>query len=409
MNQENKNFENIQPQPNDDDLYIIDKGFNISTESSITETKKSKNQPKTTLKNIIWICSIVIVSFGLAFGIIYAGADFMGLGFGRGENCGMNIEMGTPASKIAEQLKECGAVKIPALFRLYSKLNGYDSQFKYGFYSFNNEAGYEAIAQMLINEGAKAESITVTIPEGTGINDYVKNVNGQKVTVLGIGSILENAGVCSRSDFLKALRETDLNTKLLRNSNKGKVYYELEGYLFPETYEFFAYDSEECARLVVDKMIAESDKRITDKMHKRAQELGYSMNEILTMASIIQMESGKASDEMANVAAIFYNRLNSKNFATLGSSPTCYYGDSFKNDDGRYNTYTAQGLPPGPLCSPGIDAIKAALYPSENMDGYYYFVTDSKGNFYYHKTLSEQNKTIKKLQQGNNWVYEYFD
>lgn len=143
-------------------------------------------------------------------------------------------------------------------------------------------------------------------------------------------------------------------------------------------------------------------------MYKRADELGYSMNEILTMASIIQMESGQNTDEMKNVAAVFYNRLNSKDFGTLGSSPTCYYGDSFKNDDGRYNTYDVKGLPPGPLCSPGIDAIKAALYPTENSP-YYYFVTDSDGNFYYHKTDAEQQKTINSLQQGNKWIYEYFD
>ena len=119
------------------------------------------------------------------------------------------------------------------------------------------------------------------------------------------------------------------------------------------------------------------------------------------------MESGQSADAMPDVAAVFYNRLDSEDFATLGSSPTCYYGKSFKSDDGRYDTYKIEGLPPGPLCSPGIEAIKAALYPSES--DYYYFVTDSKGKFYFHKTLAEQNKTIAKLQQGDNWIYEYFD
>ncbi|MBQ3816718.1 MAG: endolytic transglycosylase MltG, partial [Clostridia bacterium] len=82
-------------------------------------------------------------------------------------------------------------------------------------------------------------------------------------------------------------------------------------------------------------------------------------------------------------------------------------GDSFKYDDGRYNTYDVKGLPPGPLCSPGIDAINAALYPTDSQ--YYYFVTDSSGNFYYHKTSAEQANTISKLQQGKQWIYEYFD
>lgn len=396
-------------QENDDD-FIIGKGFSVDEETEYLKDKRKRKKKKgnSAIKSVIWIVSIVVVSVGLAFGIIYAGADFTGLGFGRGEDCEMQIEMGTPASQIAEKLQETGSVKIPMLFRLYSKLKGYDSQFKYGYYKFNTEAGYEAIAQMLINEGAKAESITITIPEGTGIKDYVKNVNGENVTVPGIGTLLEKSGVCTAADFFSALDTVDYDSKLLKNVNVGKTYYELEGYLFPETYDFYSYDSEECAQFVVERMIRESEKRITDAMFRRADEMGYSMNEILTMASIIQMEAGKSTSEMANVAAIFYNRLNSDDFATLGSSPTCYYGKSYKKDDGRYDTYKIKGLPPGPLCSPGIDAIKASLYPSE-MDGYFYFVTDSNGKFYYHKTYSEQQKTISKLQQGNNWVYEYFD
>lgn len=400
---------------NNDDAFIIGKGFQITDEENPNSNKPQKRGKKkkakkgsSVVKTIIWILSIVIVSVGLAFGIIYAGADFMGIGFGRGYDTDMNIEKGTPASQVAEELKEAGAVKIPILFRLYAKVKGYDSKFQYGLYAFNTEAGYEDLAQMLMNEGAKAETVKVTIPEGTGITDYVKNVNGEKVTVPGMGTILEKAGVCTASDFLAALRNVELKSKLLKNVNKGKTYYALEGYLFPETYEFYSYDSKESAKLVVKRMINESEKRITDEMYAQADKLGYSMNEILTMASIIQMEAGKSTSEMANVAAVFYNRLKSDDFATLGSSPTCYYGTNYKNDDGRYNTYNIEGLPPGPLCSPGIDAIKAALYPTENTD-YYYFVTDAKGKFYYHKTLNEQNITINRLKKDKNWIYEYFD
>lgn len=392
-----------------DDDFIIGKGFQLDAEDEKKASNKRKRKKGSgTIKNIIWILTIIVVSVALAFGIIYAGADFMGIGFGRGEHkCEINIEMGTPASAIAQQLEESGAVNIPMLFRVYSKLKGYDNQFKYGYYNFESESGYEAICQMLISEGAKAETITVTIPEGTGINDYTKNVNGENVTVPGIGTLLEKAGVCTKSDFLAALNDVKLNSKLLSSADDEKTYHTLEGYLFPETYDFYSYDSKECAALAIEKMLKESSVRITDKMHARAEEMGYTMNEILTLASIVQMEAGKNTEGMAMVAGIFYNRLKSDEFATLGSSPTCYYGNSFKYDDGRYNTYNVKGLPPGPLCSPGIDAINAALYP-ESSD-YYYFVTDKDGNFYYHKTLNEQQKTINQLKQGNNWIYEYFD
>lgn len=395
---------------NDDD-FVIGKGFNVDEPESSGLTKRDKRKGKkgnSILKNTIWIVCIIAVSVGLAFACIYAGADLLGLGFGRGDSVQMDIPYGSSTAVIADKLEETGAVKMPLLFRVYSKLKGYDSQYKYGLYTFNTEIGYEKIADMLMNDGAKAESVKVTIPEGTGINDYTKNVNGEDVTVKGIATILEEKGVCSKSDFKYALNEVVFNTKLLKNCNEGRTYYALEGYLFPDTYDFYAYDSAECAKMVVERMISQTDSKITDEMYKRADEMGYSMNEILTMASIIQMESGQNTNEMANVAAIFYNRLDSKDFGTLGSSPTCYYGESFNNDDGRYNTYNINGLPPGPLCSPGIDAIKAALYPAEK-DGYFYFVTDSQGNFYYHKTMAEQNATIAKLQQGGNWIYEYFD
>lgn len=402
---QNNNF-NI----NDDD-FIIGNGFNVEEPEQNKKGKRAKRRAKkgnSVLKNIIWIVCIIAVSVGLGVTCIYAGADFLGLGFGRGDVVQMDIPMGSSTVAIADKLEESGAVKMPLLFRVYSKVKGYESQYKYGLYTFNTEAGYEKIADMLMNDGAKAESVKVTIPEGTGINDYTKNVNGEDVVVKGIATILEEKGVCSKADFIYALGEASFDTKLLKNCNVGKTYYSLEGYLFPDTYDFYAYDSAECAQMVVDRMIAQTENKITDEMYKRANELGYTMNEILTMASIIQMESGQNTNEMANVAAIFYNRLDSDDFGTLGSSPTCYYGESFKNDDGRYDTYKAIGLPPGPLCSPGIDAIKAALYPAEK-DGYFYFVTDSQGNFYYHKTMAEQNATIAKLQQDGNWIYEYFD
>ena len=412
---------------NSTDDFVIGKGFEINENTETDKPQKSKNKHSgghSILKTVIWVLCIIIVSVGLAFGLIYAGADYMGIGFGRGDEAVMEIKMGSPAADIAEQLEESGAVKVPFLFRMYAKLKHYDGQFKYGVYIFNTEAGYEGLCEMLINDGAKAETVTVTIPEGTGINDFTKNVNGEKVTVPGITTLLEKAGVCSRSDFLDALDEAKRDSKLLQCADDVRTYYTLEGYLFPETYSFYSYDSEECAKLAVDKMLKETEKRITDDMFKRAEELGYSMNEILTMASIIQMESGIAvttdeakarlQDNMKGVASVFYNRLTSDDTGgTLGSSPTLFYGDSFKQDDGRYNTQAdnkfsaIKGLPPGPLCSPGMDAINAALYPKTS--DYLYFVTDSSGNFYFHKTLAEQNATIAKLKQGKQWIYEYFN
>lgn len=400
----NNQFNNL---PDDD--FIIGQGFQLQEVDLPQKPQKSpkKKKGKNTIKSIAWVVMIFVVAIALAFTIIYVGADYMGIGFGRGEEVTIEIPQGTPAAKIAEILEDSGAVKVPFAFRVYAKLKKVDNQFKYGVYNFSTEAGYDSIAEMLITQGAKAQSVKVTIPEGTGINDYTKNVNGEKVVVPGIATLLEKAGVCTKDDFLNALDNIELEGELLSCTDPDRTYHTLEGYLFPETYDFYNYDSKECAKLAVKKMISESEKRITDNMYKKAKDMGYNMNQILTMASIIQMEAGTDADALPKIAAVFYNRLNSKDFSTLGSSPTCFYGDSFKRDDGRYNTYTAKGLPPGPLCSPSIDAINAALNPDSNE--YYYFVTDAKGKFYFHKTLQEQNATINKLKQDKNWIYEYFN
>ena len=327
------------------------------------------------------------MSVGLAFGVIYAGADYMGIGFGRGSDVTIEIEQGMSTEQIAEELKEAGAVKIPLLFRVYAKFKHYDSQFKYGVYSFNTEAGYEAISQMLIEEGALAQSVKVTIPEMSSIDD--------------IAEILEENGVCTKSDFINEVQNGEFGYDFIDDIPVDNVYYRLEGYLFPETYDFYNFDSEECAHLAVEKMLKTLDDKLTDGMMQKISESGYTLHEIMTMASIVELEAGGSPDEMANVAAVFYNRLESDDFTTLGSSPTRKY----PYGGGKYNTYESPGLPPGPLCSPSLKSIEASIEPTEDFD-YYYFVTDASMKFYYNKTLAEHNSTIARLQAANNWIYE---
>ena len=399
---DDKNFtgipeENSQPleakqeADNSSDDFVIGKGFEIDGgENGDNKGKKKKGRHsagKNIIKTVIWILCIIIVSVGLAFGVIYAGADYMGIGFGRGSDVTIEIEQGMSTEQIAEELKEAGAVKIPLLFRVYAKFKHYDSQFKYGVYSFNTEAGYEAISQMLIEEGALAQSVKVTIPEMSSVDD--------------IAEILEENGVCTKSDFINEVQNGEFGYDFIDDIPVDNVYYRLEGYLFPETYDFYNFDSEECAHLAVEKMLKTLDDKLTDGMMQKISESGYTLHEIMTMASIVELEAGGSPDEMANVAAVFYNRLESDDFTTLGSSPTRKY----PYGGGKYNTYESPGLPPGPLCSPSLKSIEASIEPTEDFD-YYYFVTDASMKFYYNKTLAEHNSTIARLQAANNWIYE---
>lgn len=372
--------------PEDD--FVIGKGFEITPEepSEVQNRRGGRHSSgRGVLKNVIWILCIIVVSVGLAFGIIYTGADYMGIGFGRGVDCELVIDRGMSTKGIAEKLKECGAVKIPIAFRIYTRLKGYDGQFKYGLYTFNNEAGYEALSTMLIEDGAKADSVKVTIPEMSTVDE--------------IAEILEKAGVCEKSDFINEVQHGEFDYDFVKAIPSEKVYYRLEGYLFPETYNFYYYDSEECAHLAVDRMLKTLDEKLTPALRAKIEKSGYSLHEAMTLASIVELEAGGAPGEMGNVAAVFYNRLESDEYAKLQSSPT----QKYPYGSGKYDTYQSDGLPPGPLCSPSENSIKAAAEPTADFD-YYYFVTDAKMKFYYNKTLAEHNSTISRLKKENNWI-----
>lgn len=375
--------------PESDDDFIIGKGFTIDEQEPPVKSHsaaKKKRGMSAGVKTVIWIVSIFIVAIAIAFGVIFSVSDYMGIGFGRGNDCVVEIEKGTSTIKIARKLEECGAVKMPILFRLYSKLKGYESQYKYGVYEFNTELGYSGLAEMLMTEGAKADSVKVTIPEGSNVDDIAK--------------LLGDAGVCEKSDFLYEVRHGSFDFDFVKEIPEESVYYRLEGYLFPETYSFYSYDSKECAHLAVLKMLQTLDERIKP-CKSDIKNSGYSFHEIMTMASLVELEAGGSKSEMSNVAAVFFNRLKSKEFATLGSSPTRKY--PYGNN--RYNTYVCEGLPVGPLCSAGIDSIKGTLNPTKDFD-YYYFVTDASMKFYYNKTLKEHNSTIARLKAEKNWIYE---
>lgn len=390
---------------NEENKEIVENNENFDGMLSRAQEKRAerqKSKKKKTVKTVIISVLCLILVAALIFGSIV----ITEIGGGKRKAVTVNIEKGSTAYQIAEVLEESGAIKSAFLFKAYCKVKGYGKDFKFGSYEIKEKSSYEDIVTILSKQG-EASIVRVTIPEGTGIYDYVKNVNGNNVTIPGVASLLEKAGVCTKDDFFEAVKNTELSGYLLADINKEKAYVALEGYIFPDTYQFYAYDSRECAKLAVDKMIENMRKKFTTEMVERAQEINMSVNEVLTLASIIQMEAGNAGEAMPKVAAVFYNRMNRGE--KLGSSPTCYYGNAFSGDDGRYDTYKVLGLPPGPMCTVGSAAINAVLYPEKNFEGYFYFVTDSSGKFYFHKTYNQQVNTINRLKRENKWIYEYLD
>lgn len=218
-------------------------------------------------------------------------------------------------------------------------------------------------------------------------------------TAYDIAVKLEESNVCSKEEFLtlvNTLNEGDLFYGDIDNA-AGRPF-KLEGYIFPDTYEFYLNSS---AQSVLDKFLSNADAKFSDEYRARAEELGMTMDEVITLASIIQKESG-AESEMRKVSSVFHNRLKSDGYPKLQSDVTIqyientvkpYYNDTDEYND-TYNTYKCNGLPTGAICNPGRAAIEAALYP-ENTD-YYYFVTDNNGNYYYASTFAEHQKNCDK-------------
>lgn len=231
----------------------------------------------------------------------------------------------------------------------------------------------------------KKETVQVTFPEGYSIEQMAEK--------------LEDAKVCTSSDFLKACNKASYEFDFIDEiSNPKQRYHILEGYMYPDTYEFFVGENAESC---VTKVLSNFNKKWSDDYAERAAELNMSVDDVMTMASIIQKEDSNP-ENMAIIASVFYNRLNSTSYPSLQSDATNNYvnkyikpnvsADEYKLYRSRYSTYVCVGLPVGPICSPGDDAIKAVLWPEST--NYYFFAHDSDGTLHAAVTETEQNINV---------------
>lgn len=220
------------------------------------------------------------------------------------------------------------------------------------------------------------------------------------ITLTECFELLEQNGVASYDDLMNiAQNYAFIDNRIYSYIPQDEARcFNLEGYLFPDTYEFFLDESPES---VIGRFLSNSDVRITEDMIKRADELGYTIDEIMIIASIIQAE-GAFPEDAATIAGIIYNRLE-ENMRLEMDSTYFYVTEDIASYVGEenieeykeiYNTYECFSLPKGPVCNPGILAINAALYPEET--DYYYFCHDNDGNVYYARTYSEHLRNCEK-------------
>ena len=361
-------------------------------------------------KGGVWkILLVLVVLLALAVGgaLLFARNEISGNGR-PGAEVTVSIPQGSGVSAIAQKLKDAGVIRSAYLFRWYVGQKGAASKLQYGDFTLQKSAcSYDAIIAAL-STYAKAETVRVTIPEGT--------------TAIAIAQKMEAAGLCSAEDFLKEANEGDFSKYTFWQyvpDDAPDRFMKCEGYLFPDTYEFLKDDT---VHNYVATFYAQFDAQITEEMYAELEKQAMTLPELITLASFVQEEAGNRQD--SNVAQVFRNRLaDGSPYPRLQSNTSShiqsdddnnylwnwvapYYGGWDKipeNIVAAYDTYSCTGLPAGPISNPGLAAIKAALTPEpdEAAKNAYFFVTDLKGSYYYAHTLSEHNANCKTAAAVN--------
>lgn len=293
------------------------------------------------------------------------------------------VESGSTSAVIAADLKEAGLIRSELAFRYYLGQEGLGSSLKPGEYTFlAGSVSYEDITAQLIT-GTQAATFNITISEGK--------------TVMEIGEILEGYDLCTLDEFLDYAANGDFSEyEFIEDTG---IYTRLEGYLFPETYNIGATWSME---QVVTTMLDQFVKEFSDEWIARADELGMTIAEVVTLASIIEREAQVAEDRPI-ISGVFHNRLDIgmllQSCATvqyaLGEVKSVLTYDDIAIDS-PYNTYINYGLPPTPIGVPGRDSLEAALYPTET--DYLYFVAKSDGSHAFGVTYTDHLYNISLYQ-----------
>jgi len=290
------------------------------------------------------------------------------------------VAPGSSAETVGRQLRALGLVSHPAVFRLLVRARGVGGELKAGEYALDGPLSLEEILEMLL-AGAVVRR-EVTIPEGRTLEETAALVQAQGLDL---------------DEFLAAARDPAPIHDL--DPTAG----DLEGYLFPDTYEIpLASDP---ARRLVQRMV-QRFRDVIDDEAARIQEGGFSVREVVTLASLVELETARA-EERPRIAAVFLNRL--RRGMLLQTDPTVIYamkragrwnGNIRRRDldiDSPYNTYRKAGLPPGPIGSPGREAIRAVLDPADTRD--LYFVSRNDGTHQFSETLTEHNRAVDRYQR----------
>lgn len=363
-----------------------------------TETEEKPRKKNKRFGRLMYILSVALLSALIACGAIVYFFDASGLG---GSDVVVDVEIpgGAYTAQIAGILEEKGLIQNAFLFRVYSKLTKADGLWQVGTFMLSADMGYSGLVEEL-QTSTPRENVNVTIPEG--------------FTVEEIARLLKEKGVCEEEDFYNAVVNAEFDYDFVKaiptaadgEEHAGRIY-RLEGYLFPDTYNFYIGSTGE---MVIERMLENFNNKLTPAIRQRIKDKGWTIDEAIIFASVIQGEAGLKED-MLGVSRVLTNRMQpNSGYPKLECCSTRDYVNAILPSFGgiqvttsAYNTYVREGLPVGAINNPGLLAIEAALNPSDDEEyaNCYFFATDyDSGITYFSKTYSQHVAICLKYKIG---------
>ena len=381
----------VQPDPDPQDLYEDAEGPDEYAEDDDDEPVRRRFP----IGLVVLVVILAIVGIGG-----WKVFQFYGEVAGNGElgpEQTVTIEQGSTVADITNVLKEDGVIQYDWLFKLYAKYSGRASGLQYGDFTLRSGMDYNTILKTLSVQQVKRKTITITFPEG--------------YTAVAIAQKMEENGLCSVDDFLACANGedgSDFSQYDFWNAipdTEGRLM-KCEGYLFPDTYEFYKNHN---AKNALGKLIDAFADHIDEDAFasSKAKSMGYSMKDVVIIASLIEKETD--GTDQRDIASVIYNRLQKpgETAGLLQIDASLLYGlpdhtgaitNADKAVDTPYNLYLHKGLPPTAIANPGSAALKAAMDPNDT--DYYYYALGTDGKHHFSKTLSEHNAFVGSSSYG---------
>ena len=354
--------------------------------------KRRKKSVGMTILSILAILLLVVII--VAFGAVQLAKREVAAS---GRESGMvtvEIPKGASTRTVAQELEQAGVIGNSLIFRLYSKQVGADGKYQYGEFELDKSWNYDKLIEELSKATNYKDTVTITFPEG--------------YNAFQMGEALEKTGLTTKNEFLDALNNHSFAFDFINEiSNNENKLVKLDGFLFPDTYQFFA---DATVDDIINTMLANFEKKVlTAERKEQLKNSGYSLEQWVIFASIIQKEAANV-EEMYNVSSVFTNRMKpNSDYPQLESCTTNNYINDYVEPyfEGKapdtvvkaFDTYGMAGFPAGAIANPGLDALDAALNPNDTP--YYFFVTDIEYTHYYGKTYNEHLANIQKAKAVN--------